>query len=263
MDDRFILSQEELAFFVHHNRKGVLLGVPDPFAEMSGPDRAKNMIDVEQGLISRGICKPAFGGKLKLPSAWEEMLNICMGFDYYIGFDWKKEENPPATERYYGTDGKWISMLDQEDGLLLSFETPESVKSALKECPKVIPDGSSQQSIQLQKRVINELTRLIQNGEWNKAAAILSDNRFTDAEQKVFLNAICGKSDLFVLTLCSHSEEGYKLETASVAIEEGVLWEWYQTVDSSDRTVFGLRRGGSSELTGLQEEAEQWLTVSL
>lgn len=261
MDNQFILTQEELAFFVYHNQRGILLGISDPFAEMSGSEKTKQLMDVEQGLIARGICKPVFGGKLKLSPEHEDMLKICTGFEQYIGLDWKKASEPPETKRFYKAEGKWVSISDQEEGVCLSLETPGTVKSILTKYPKPAQDSLPQQYIQLQKRVLNELTRLIQNGEQSNASSFLADKGISAAEQRLIMKVICGETDLFILTLCSCTEGAYKLETVSVAVEDGVLWEWYQAVDSSDRTVFGLKCGGPSELDRLWKEAQQWLKV--
>lgn len=255
---QFELSAAEIVFLAQRYGKGSWLGVSDPLDGISKAEKASIFAEIEEDLIQKKMCRPAFGGKLIFCPEMQSLIEICMECEYHLRVERKKRENDLVIERYYSLGGQWASLLAGEHGLILSHTSKEQIQEVVKSLPVAKNIPTAEYAIEVTKRKVNEIMRLVQLGKLGEVREILKNIGCEKADQELFLAAITGEADAISLKLRSKVEGKYVPQDAFLAVLDGNVWEWYQTVDEDDRTVLGLRPGADGEYSELRKVAEQW-----
>ena len=125
-----VLTSAELVYLVKERSGELLPGISDPFRDLDESGKTRLSLDVEDSLQERGYRKRAFGGKTAYDPELLALVDLCVGFQHYIGFDYRKAQGQLVTERFYDCGGTWLQISGSSDALSLMRKKPEDVRAA-------------------------------------------------------------------------------------------------------------------------------------
>lgn len=255
----YLLKDIQLVYLYRMQKKGTLLGVSDPLRFSDDAEKAAAFASAEEELTGMGLLKPSFGGKVSVDPVFQSLFEVITSFEYYIGYDLKKPGSDALTSRYYYRNGTWALISDDEDGLSICYSDGPGKEIA--GLPSQAEGTAAEMDVSITKRDLNDILGLIRSGQRDEAVKSLSALGWPDACIAAFLDSLTGSALFVSLTLATRDGDNVSADNASVIEKDGVLYEFYQTVNEDDRTVIGLKAAGGGEYVRLKEVAGQWSTM--
>lgn len=255
---KITLSAAELVYLVQENGGTLLPGISDPYQNLNDVDRENLLIGVENSLRKQGYRNRAFGGKTRFDPSLLKMIENCVHFQRYIGFDYRKRQSRPTTERFYGYQGQWLQISGYSDALTLSFQPAAQVKACLCGLPEDTGSKSSQIALLLPQTDFKVISQLAKSGKTDEVQSRI-EGLNADAFNKQFLiDSLSFLTDYIAITIVSRDSGDIAAQSVAALIQTDAMAEFYQTVED-DRTMIGLRAASTGSWNTLKNIAVQWL----
>lgn len=256
-----VLTSAELVYLVKERSGELLPGISDPFRDLDESGKTRLSLDVEDSLQERGYRKRAFGGKTAYDPELLALVDLCVGFQHYIGFDYRKAQGQLVTERFYDCGGTWLQISGGSDALSLMRKKPEDVRAALEQLPMDSGSRSDEVSMLVPMLDFKSIGRLIQRGKLVDAQNEIANLELDAFSQKFLLDGLSFMTDFATITLVARGEDGISADSVSALIGDDAMAEFYQNVGEDNRTMIGLRAASAGSWVTLKGVAEEWLTA--
>lgn len=256
MNDVLMLTADELTYLAGQNEyvPGIV-----PAGAYGSETWAKVELEAENSLVRKGLLKRSFGGRRTPAPELAELLGLCLRYERAAVWQWQKADGEVGTQRCYGKDGTWLSIVDEGELRQLRIVPVQELAHSAQLLPDVESAHPEELRGELRKLHFKKIARLLLRGSSVEATQLLAEYEMPERIRQLLLKGLQQQADCFSLLLAQREPDRVEVKSVSLLTDGTDCVEFYQHIAEDDRTMIGLRPAEHGQYPELKKELAAWL----